>query len=82
MRVPRSEGGIGGAIGDRQLMVSLRLVDGFQGRAQIGTRVERDFTVVVEGLELLTEIEGTDHIELVHRRAIVQQLEQLDFGCP
>ena len=46
---------------------------------QVGTRIERCLVKVVERLQVVGEIERPGYIELIDRRAVVQQLQQLDL---
>ncbi len=60
-------------------MVGLRLLDGFQRGLQVGPRAQRDLAKVVERLKGVGKIEGSGHVELLHRGAVVEQLQQLNF---
>ena len=61
-------------------MIGLRLLDGFERRLQVRTRGQRRLAEVVEGIERVGEIEHSGHVELIQRRAIVQELQQLNLG--
>ena len=60
-------------------MIGVRLLDGLQRGAQIGPRVEGDLAEIVERLQIVGEVEGAGHIELLDRRAVVEQLQKLDL---
>ena len=53
-------------------MVGLRLLNSLQRRLQVGPRIERGLAEIVKRLQCIGEIEGTIHIELLHRRAVVE----------
>ena len=78
-----AEGGIGGAVGDRQSVIGLRFVAlpacaAFKsGRAASATVWKRS-----SGIDAVREIEAAVDVELVHRRAVVEQHEQRDLGGP
>ena len=63
-----------------QLVIGLGLLHGFKRRLQVGTRGQRRLAEAVERIERIGEIEDPGHVELVQRRAIVQELQQLDLG--
>ncbi len=80
MRGVEGEGGIGGTVGDGQLVIDPGLVDGLRGGLQIGAGIHRQVAKLVQRHDPVGEVEGAGDVELVHRRALVQQLQQLDLG--
>ena len=63
-----------------QLVIGCRLLNGLERRLQIGTVGEGDLVEIVERLQRVREIEGAGNVELFDRRAIVQQLQELNLG--
>ena len=61
-------------------MIGLGLQDGLQGSSQVWPLVEGWLAKVLQRLEVVGEVEGADHVELLHRRAVVEQLQQMDLG--
>ena len=75
-----AEGRIYGTIGDRQLVIRLRLLDGLHGGPQVRAASGcARFRNSSSGLDLVAEVERSRDVELLHRSAIVEQHQQLDF---
>ncbi len=71
--------GIGRSIRDRQLMVGLGFIHGLTAALQVGPGVQGRLPDLVERRQLIGEIEWAGDVELLDRRAVVQQSEQLNL---
>ena len=80
VRIPRAVSRIGRTVGDSQLVVGLGLLDRLQRGLQVGPSMPAPISIVVQRLQGIVEIERARHVELIHRRAVVQHLQQLNFG--
>ncbi len=75
----RAEGRIHGPIRHRQPVIGLRLVHGLDRGFQIRPVVHRRPPQLFERANLIGKIERSGDVELLHRRPVVQQHQQLDL---
>ena len=62
------------------LWLVLGLLNRLQRRLQVRPRSQRRIAIGVQRLQIIAEIEWTCHVELVDRRAVVEQLQELNLG--
>ena len=74
--------GIGRAVGNRQLVGDSCQFHVLHGGFQIGPGVQRDVPEFLERLQLFGEIKRPGNIELLDRRAVVQQHQEWNLGRP
>src|ERR1019366_9119513 len=74
------EGGVRRTVGNRQLVVRPRLLDGLYGGLQIRPRRLGDAVELFEPQHLLLKLKWARDVELVHRRLFVEHHSQGDLG--
>ena len=79
MRVPRAESWIGGTIGDGKFVIGLRLLDGLDRRPQVRPVVQRNLVIIAKRLKFRAELKEPRYIELIDRRAVVEQQQKLNL---
>ena len=79
MREPDAEGRVRRAVRHGEPVIGIGLLDGRHGCAQVGALVKRDFVEMLQRVDILFEIETAVDIELVDRRALVEQGQKGDL---
>ena len=80
--VPAAPRRVGRAVRNRQLVVDFRFLNLLQRRLQVRTPCQRKTMKVIQRRQLRRPIEIPGDVEVVHRRPVIQQLQQLDLRRP
>ena len=70
-----AEGRVGGSVRLGKLMISLRLIDSFDGGAEVWARSESDSPKIFDSVDIAGKVEGSVDVELIHGRPVVQHLK-------
>ena len=60
-------------------MIGLRLLDRLDRRPQVRPVVQRNLVIIAERLQVRAQLKDSGYVELINRRAVVEQQQKLDL---